>query len=110
MNFWQLHYISITFQKTNQAGRVSTCPWLILYNVPSNSLKMPPGIALPTIRQELKKVVRYPTVPPAVPPTVTDVAGAIKLCHEVYSARRQCHSQPRRWDINAFSRETGCKR
>lgn len=51
---------------------------------------MPAAIALPQLRTELKKVVAYPPVP-SIPPTIGDVAGGIKLAHEVYSARRESY-------------------
>jgi len=51
---------------------------------------MPPAIALPQLRPDLKKMVKYPTVP-AIPPTIKDMAGAINLSHEVFAARRLFH-------------------
>jgi len=50
---------------------------------------MPP-VALPQLRTDLKKIVKYP-IPPANPPTFKDVAAAINLSHEVMAARRLCH-------------------
>ena len=52
-----------------------------------------PAIPLPQLPEELKPMVCYPDTAPANPPTIADVAGGIKLHHDVYYARRQyCHS------------------
>jgi hypothetical protein len=56
----------------------------------SNSLITMPAVALPQLRSDLKKIVKYPTAP-ANPPTFKDVAAAINLSHEVMAARRLCH-------------------
>ena len=50
---------------------------------------MPEAIARPQLRPELKRLVRYPATAPSIPPSISDVADAIKLTHEMYFARRQ---------------------
>ena len=49
-----------------------------------------PAVALPQLRSDLKKIVKY-SIPPANPPTFKDVATAINLFNEVAAARRLCH-------------------
>jgi hypothetical protein len=63
-----------------------------------HSLTMPP-IALPQFRQNLKNVIFIPATAPANPPTIADVAGGIKLSHEMYGLRRQSLPQPHRCRI-----------
>jgi hypothetical protein len=49
---------------------------------------MPPAVvAHPQVWQELTRTVKYPIAIPPNPPTIADVATAIKVAHEVYSAR-----------------------
>jgi hypothetical protein len=51
---------------------------------------MPAVVALPQLRPDLKKIVKYP-IAPDNPPTFKDIAAAINLSHEVADARRLCH-------------------
>ena len=78
-------------------------PWV---DSSQHSSMMPPAIDLPQLWPELKRIVKYPTTAPATPSTIADVAGGIKLSHEVYSVCHQSLPQPYRWRIlDAFSRE-----
>jgi hypothetical protein len=61
-----------------------------------------PAIALPQLRPDLKKTVKYP-IPPANPPTFKDVAAAINLSHEVMAARRLCHHTLNDWELTLVS-------
>jgi len=47
-----------------------------------------PAVALPQLRPDLKKIVKYP-ISPANPPTFKDVAAAINLSNEVMAARQR---------------------
>ena len=78
-------------------------PWV---DSSQHSSTMPPAIDLPQLQPELKRIVKYPTTAPATLPTIADVAGGMKLSHEMYSAHCQSLPQPHRWRIlDAFSRE-----
>lgn len=69
---------------------------------------MPQPIALPILRPEVKKKVKYPATAPRIPPTIEDVAGAIKLSHDVYFARSESyHSLSAREYLMYFLEELG---
>ena len=68
-------------------------PWI---DSSQHSLTMPPAIDLPQLWPDLKRIVKYPTTAPATPPMGADVAGGIKLSHEVYSVHCQSLPQPHR--------------
>jgi hypothetical protein len=51
---------------------------------------MPPaGVGHPQVWQELTRTLKYPNAIPSNPPTIADVATAIKVTHEAYYACRQ---------------------